>query len=185
MAGGVDGAGLDWAVGGGFGDFGGEGFGGGMSAVGNGELADAGFGQGEGDGSPGAAGTDHEDGIAGGFDAVGPGAVDQADAIEHIAGEGAVSFETDGIDGAGELTAGAELVAEFRHGRFVRDGDDQAVEILDAGELWDQGVDIIGLDLEGDEEGVAAFGFDHRVEEFRRADMGDRVGDDGIDVRVT
>ena len=35
---------------------------------------------------------------------------------------------------------------------LCRDGDDQAVEILDAGELWDQGVDIIGLDVEGDGE---------------------------------
>ena len=138
----------------------------------------------EGDRPAGAAGADQQHLAALEGDVARPRALDQADAIEHVADRAPVRLEAHRVDRADQPAVGAELIAEPGHRLLVRDGQQQAAQVAELLQPRHHLGQILGQDVQGNEGGIQAMGVERRVEELGRPDMRDRMREDRVEMRL-
>src|SRR6266702_3983188 len=127
-----------------------------MGAIVNGDLRNARFDQRKRDRGSGPAGPDQQRPHPPGVDPPGPPGPDETKAIDHVAMPRAVGTPAHQVYGAEKMRAlccaGAALVA----GKFVRDGHDNAVEILQPGCNREEIGQVGSRDLHGNEDAIMA-----------------------------
>lgn len=151
-------------------------------AIGDGEVADAGIGQGKRDRAGCTPGTGHVGAFALRLEAgYRPKRHDEADAVEHRPHHTAVRLAPDAIDSADVAGFFGHPVAEPEHGRLVRHGCNEPAEILHRLQTGYQRHQPFGLDMEGDQHRVHAVTGKDLGHDLRRLHVMDRIGENTVD----
>ena len=147
-------------------------------AVGDRQPRRAGLCESKGYGPPGAARAEEQHRSALRLDAMGTAGRDQPQPVEHLADQPSLLFHPHRVDRTGAPAVRPEPVAEPRHRRLVRDGDDEPLEVPDAREPRHERFEILRQNVKGHEERVAPLALDQRIHELRRPDVSDRMRED-------